>query len=273
MKYLHIITVGVSIIENFKRVGGVENRPVGDNEFWKEMLDDPRFLSDIYKFVSQDPKKNSAELNSFLSVVEKDKNARHEVYFVGTKTPINEICVRTLEKFMRKHGYEVYIPGEVSGYFLEEARFSHEYAVNEFVRDISILIDKLIYITKKKKAEGYRVIFNPTGGLKAHVIACAVAGFLTNCPVYYIHEEFKDVIQLPPLFYIPKGREIEVLKHLKDKKIISGSEFERFKLEYPEEIERLEAYQFVEIYSDEVNTNKMRITDKGLLILEEIKEV
>ncbi len=273
MKYFHTITVGVSIIENFKRVGGVEDRPVRDNEFWKEMLDDPQFLNDIYEFVSREPKKNSAELNSFLSIVEKDKNAQHEVYFVGTKTPINEICVRTLERFMIKHGYKVYILEEVSGYFLEEERFSHEYAVNEFVRDISTLIDKLIYITKKKKAEGYRVVFNPTGGLKAHVIACAVAGFLTNCPVYYIHEEFKDVIQLPPLFYIPKGREIEVLKHLKDKKIISGSDFERFKSQYRDEIERLEAYQLVEVYSDEVNTNKIRITNTGLLILEEIKEV
>ncbi len=272
MKYLHIITVGVSIIENLKRAEKVENRPVGDNEFWREMLDDVQFLNDVYEFVTQDPKKNSAELNSFLNVVEKYKKSEHQVYFVGTKTPVNEICVRTLERFMKEHGYKIYNLQEVSGYFWEEEKFSHDYAVNEFVKGISILIDRLIYIARSRKKEGYEVIFNPTGGLKAHVIACAVAGFLTGCPVYYIHEEFKDVVQLPPLFYVPKGKEIEVLNHLKDKGPISGNDFERFNKQYPEEIERLEAYDLVEIDGGEFEISKIRITNKGLLILEEIKE-
>ncbi len=121
-------------------------------------------------------------------------------------------------------------------------------------------IDKLIYITKK---EGYIVIFYPTGGLKAHVIASAIAGFLTNSSVYYIYEGFKDIAELLPLFYIPKGNKIEILQKLSSKQEISELELEKF----AEEIERLVTYHL--LYVDRNEIHKINITNKGLLFLEE----
>jgi len=270
MNTFYFISVGVSIITNYMKTGKIEQRPVSDNKFWKEKLNDRNFLNEVYEFLASDPKKNSAELNSFLRIASSEPK-ENEIYLIGTKTPVNEICVRTLERFLKERGYVIYTPKEVSGYFWEADTYSPEYAKEEFVRDISLLIDRLIYVAKKKKESGYNVIFNPTGGLKAHVIACAIAGFLTGSPVYYIHEEFNEIIKLPDLFYLPKGREIELLEKLSDKEPRSGSDFKKIEAEYENEIERLEMYGLIELkYGDDGKPYRISITNKGLLFLEKL---
>lgn len=174
---------------------------------------------------------------------------------------------------MKEIQFTIYSPKEVSGYFLESEKYSEEYAREEFLKDTSLLIDRLIYLAEKKKQEGYKVVFNPTGGLKAHVIACAVSGFLTNCPVYYIHEEFNDVIKLPPGFYLPKGKELELLELLKDKKPISGYEYQKIEDEYSDEIERLELYGLLEREKDDAGKYfRTRITNRGHYLLRLKKE-
>lgn len=271
MNKFYIINVGVSMITNYMNSGKIEKKPVSDNEFWKEKLEDRKFLEEIYEFLKEDPKRNSAEMNSFLRIAE-GKPEENEIYLIGTKTPVNEICVRTLERFLKEMGYLIYTPKEVSGYFWEAEAYSKEYAEEEFVKDISLLIDRLIYVAKKKKDAGYRVIFIPTGGLKAHVIACAIAGFLTGSPVYYIHEEFNDIVKLPDLFYLPKGREIDLLRELSDKKPRSGGDFKKLQEKYENEIERLEMYGLVELeYGDDMKPYRIRITNKGLLFLENLR--
>ena len=273
MKVFHIMNVGVSIITNYQKAGKIENRPVSDNQFWNARLDDRSFLNKISEFVLADPWRNSAELNSFLRIINKEGFKDNEIYLVGTKTPINEICVRTVERYFKEQNYLLYTPKEVSGYFWESEKFSENFAKEEFVKDISLLIDKLIYLAQKKKKDGYKVIFNPTAGLKAHVIASAIAGFLTNSPVYYIHEEFQDIVKLPDLFYLPKGKEIYLLEKLSDKVPRSGREFEKLDKEFSDEIERLEAYNMVELESDEgLKPYRIRITNKGLLFLENLRK-
>lgn len=274
MKTFHIVNVGVSLLTNFIKEGKVENRVVSDNEFWRQKLDDRKFLQELYEFLKANPRKNSAELNSLLRIVDKEKNSENGVYLVGTKTPINEICVRTLERFLKEIQFTIYSPKEISAYFWEAEKFSEEYAKEEFLKDISSLIDRLIYVASKKKKDGYNVVFNPTGGLKAHVIACAIAGFLTNCPVYYIHEEFNDVVKLPPSFYLPKGKEFELLELLKDKKPKSGYDYQKLENNYSDEIERLELYGLFEREKDDAGKYfRVRITNRGHLFLELRKEV
>ena len=271
MKNFYIVNVGVSLVSNYMNTGKIEKRPVSDNEFWKEKLGDRSFLEEIYEFLRADPKRNSAEMNSFLRIVEGDPKD-NEIYLIGTKTPVNEICVRALERLLKEKGYLIYTPKEVSGYFWEADTYSQEYAKEEFVKDISLLIDRLIYLARKKKDSGYRVAFVPTGGLKAHVIACAIAGFLTGSPVYYIHEEFNDIVRLPDLFYLPKGKEVQLLKKLSDKQPRRGGDFKKLQTQYENEIERLEMYGLVELeYGDDMKPYRIRITNKGLLFLENLK--
>ena len=276
MREFHIINVGVSIITNYQRSlpdgDEIKKKQLSENEFWTTKLNQPEFLNKIYNFVKEKPKERSAELNSFLRKIEGSSN-QTEVYFVGTKTPINEICVRTLERFVKESGLTLYTPKEVPGYFMETTY--GENRVKSFVNGISDMLDHLVKIAETKKNEGYKVYFNPTGGFKAHVVAMALAGFMSGCEVYYIHEEFNDLITFPPLFYIPKGMEIELLKKLMEKKekYITGAEFNQLLIEFGEEMDRLNHYGLVEYELDDSNRPfRLRITNRGKVILRQLIE-
>lgn len=275
MKEFHIINVGASIVTNYQRSlpesDEIKHAKLSDNKFWKSILDDHRKLNEIYDFVKKEPKKNSAELNSFLRKIEGFKNLI-EVYFTGTKTPVNEICVTTIERYLKDLGFTVYTTKEFPGYFLET--YIGEDRVSSFIKGISEMVDHLIKIARKKKEEGYKVFFNPTGGFKAHVIAMALAGFMTYCEVYYLHEEFSDLITFPPLFYIPEKREKELLEILSDEKPRSGKDCDDLINKYPEEFDRLLNYGL--IFAEKDDTGKIfriKIFERGKLFLRELNKI
>ena len=274
-KELHIISTGVSLLENAKREGLYpQNVSPADEDFWDKILSDSTEIQKLKDFVAKNPRKYSAELNTFLRVVEGKEPKNIWIYLFGTATKSNELARRVISLYLRERGFNLYDPHDVPGYFWEERNFDSEYAKDEFQRGISVLLDRLIYIARKKKEEGYEVFFNPTGGFKAHVIATALAGFLTDSPVYYMHEEFKDVIFFPKMFYLPKGKEIELLKMLSDGEPRSGKEFEKLQREYGEEIERLELYGLVDVKRNEFGEPfRIIITSKGSFILKEIEGV
>ena len=277
MKEFHIITVGTSIITNAQKqkiAGLTGEEKTADEKFWEGKIDDPDFIRKLVEFVKKDPKSYSAEMNTFLRVAEKKKAEDISIYFVSTRTKIGELCKVILEEFLKEKGYNLFTGFEVSGYFWESAYFDEKFAKDSFKKDISQLVDRLIYLANKKKKEGFRIYFNPTGGLKAHVIACALAGFLTNSEIYYMNEEFKDIVFLPFLLYLPKGKELEVLDALSDQVSRRGKEAESFIEKYENEIARLKIYGFVEINeSKDSKLFKIRITNKGKFLLEELKGV
>lgn len=272
MKEFHIINVGASIITNYQKSDKkLKDKRLSDNEFWYKILEDKSQLDKIYEFVKKDPKKNSAELNAFLRKIELFKNKEIEVYFTGTKTPVNEICVRILERFVKEYGFTIYTSKEFPGYFMKT--YAGEDKVKSFTKGISNMLDHLIKLAKKKIQDGYKVLFNPTGGFKAHVIACALAGFMTQSEVYYLNEEFNDLIVFPPLFYLPKGKEKELLEILFDKEPPSGKECEDIIKDYSDEVDRLITYGLIEAEIDDINKIfRIKISNKGKLILKELKK-
>jgi putative CRISPR-associated protein (TIGR02619 family) len=279
MKEFHIINVGNSLLTNLQRSNqgkklGIADILHTDNEFWKEKIDDPNFLNSVFEFLKSNPEKNSAELNTFLKVVKNRNTKNIEVYLPGTKTQSNEICVRTIERFLKEKGFSVLNSTVFSGYFWEARYYDEKFAREEFVKGVAEMLDKFIYLVLKKKSEGYDVYINPTGGFKAHVIACALAGFLTGCKVYYMHEEFKEVVFLPELFYLPKGREVELLNSLRDRRPRSGHEYQKIKDEFEDAVERLKIYGLVEVEMDEEGQEfRIRITNRGILFLKQAEEI
>lgn len=267
MKEFHIISTGVSLLTNAQKDGFFPQIKVSDENHWQRVLEQPEQIEKLTKFLKNNPMKACAEMNTFLRVVEGKDPAKIEVHLFGTKTASSELCRRCIERFLKDSGYIVYTPYEVSGYFLE-ANFDIAFAHDEFKKGISELLDRLIYIANRKIQEGYTVYFNPTGGLKAHVIATALAGFLTGRQLYYMNEEFQNVVFLPKLFYIPRGREIEVLKKFKDNHTLSEMESKQIISSYSEEVERLTLYGLIEIQKD--NTEKLRLTTRGAVIKKEI---
>lgn len=271
MKEFHIISSGVSVLTNAQKAGILpQDRKISDEDYWKSLIDNPREINNLAKFLQDNPYENSAELNTFLRVVKEKDPSQVEVYLFGTKTYSNELCRRVLENYLKTKGFKIYTPFEVSGYFWE-SKYDESYAVDEFKKGISELLDRLIYLANKKMEEGYKVFFNPTGGLKAHVITTALAGFLTDSAVYYMNEEFNEVVFLPALFYLPKGREIEILKELSSKGIISGKEAEKKVNNFTKEIQRLCLYTLIELEEDESNKPyRLKITNKGRLVLDKL---
>lgn len=273
MKEFHIISSGLSLITNAQRNGIFKDKKVADEDFWNEVLNNPQEINRLYNFLSENPKERSAELNTFLRVVEGKDPKNIEVYLFGTKTKSNEICRRVIEIYLKKRGFVIYTPYEVSGYFWE-AQFDESFAKNEFQKGISELLDRLLHLAQRKLRDGYKVYFNPTGGLKAHVIATALAGFLVNAEMYYMNEEFNEVVFLPPLFYLPKGKEVDLLKIISENTVISGSEVNKICDEYGEEIERLVLYGLLELEKDEYNKPfRVKITARGKLFISEIKRL
>jgi putative CRISPR-associated protein (TIGR02619 family) len=273
-KYFHIITVGNSIITNYQKHTGDETikKLKTSSQEWKDLLDNSQFLNEIFNFLKENPRENSAEVNSFEGYCEKKEIKVNKenclIYLTGTKTSVNEIAVRTLERYF-KEKVTLLNPKEISGYFWEK-EIDEKIAVDEFSRGISELLDTLLKVAMKKKEEGYEVVFNPTGGMKPHVITCALAGFMTGSEIYYIHEEFekKDIVILPPLLYLPRGREIELMKEIRKSGAISGYNYEKLKKEYREEIDRLLTYSIVEVDTDEQTGEeyRIRLTNKGKLV-------
>jgi CRISPR/Cas system-associated protein Csm6 len=70
LKTFHILNIGASIITNYTKAGRVENRLVSDNEYRGEKLNASQFLLELYDLSRSDPRKNSAELNSFLRIAQ-----------------------------------------------------------------------------------------------------------------------------------------------------------------------------------------------------------
>lgn len=157
MKEFHIINVGTTIVTNFQKSNFSSQEAKGaklsDNKFWKNFFGDSRQMNELY--LKLELKKISAELNAFLSMIENSKGKQIEAYFIGTKTPVNEICVRTLERFMKDNGFVVYTSKELPGYFLET--YIGEDRVESFTQGISEMLDHLIRLASKKKEEGYEV--------------------------------------------------------------------------------------------------------------------
>lgn len=266
MKEFHIINVGNSLLSNFQKEIN-DKTSQADNEYWKNMIDDVLFMNRIYEFLASSPERNSAELNTFLRVVKDKEPSEVEVYLSGTNTYSNEICLRTIARYLKERGFKIYDNPVFPAYF-REAKYDEKYARDEFVKGVAEMLDRFIYLVLRKKDEGYDVYINPTGGLKAHVIACALAGFLTGCKVYYMNEEFKEVVFLPELFYLPKGKETELLEILSNKVPISGHEYNKLKQNYRDEIERLSIYGLVEVERDEQGKDyRIRITNRGSFFL------
>lgn len=267
MRQFHIVSCGVSLIKNATDEKIIEDHKISDEKYWEEFGGTDNFKK-LLDFFNKDPKKACAELSTFLEVYENEKNKKNiEIYLFGTKTSANEICRKIITDYLEKLGFSLLSGTEVSGYFREAYSKTEEEASKKFVSETSDLLDSLIRLARRKKADGYRVFFNPTGGLKAHVIVCAVAGFLTESEVYYKNEEFKKVLFLPPMIYIPKGKEKEFLKILNDKKTVSSVvEVNKIKEEYSEELERLCSYGMVYVESENGADYRIGITERGKLI-------
>ncbi len=258
MKEFHIVSVGNSLIKNFIDNDSSPTTSMG-NGIWNNLINDSSFLDRMQKFLEKAPMQYSAEINSLLHYCKKKgiKPIDIEVFPVATTTPSNEIALSAICKYFHSIGISVYNPSQFSGYF--GCRSAE--ACENFTKGMIEMLDKMVYIVSCKKKEGYHVCLNATGGFKAYVITLALVGFMTQSEVYYMHEEFDDVIVFPSLFHIPESREMELIQ------ILSANEPDHNYLfnNFPAEISLLCKYHILKI-SEYDGESKIELTNIGKFI-------
>ena len=73
------------------------------------------------------------------------------------------------------------------------------YTANHFkMRGLRSLVATLIALIRRERQQGRAVCLNATGGFKAEIAYATLVGLLFDVPVYYIHEAFRDIIEMPP---------------------------------------------------------------------------
>ena len=271
-KELHIVNVGVSITTNFKKAKQITNLD------FEKLLKEEIKETEIYKFVEKDPEKNSAELNSIYKKIDNDKdenedinNKKYYFYFIGTNTAENRLCVKIIKSILEKDNYFIINPEnkEIPGYYMEDTN-----VYEEFKKGISDLLEHLIKFIDNNKKNYDKIYLNPTGGYKPHVIATALAGFLTEIDSYYLNEKFKKIIFLPSLGYIPNKKEVEfmreICKNLNKREPISGNEeIQKLENKYGRDlIKKLMDFLYIQGEQDENGElYRIIITKKGQLYL------
>jgi len=165
-----LTTVGTSLLGNAKRDLGAAQP------------NDQQFANYLRQ---SDPVRASAETNS-LSRLLQDGD---KVVFLHSQTEDGRRCAEHLCRYFDGQGYAASIH-EVADLSYAESRFK--------MRGLRSLVATLISLIRKERAGGREVLVNATGGFKAEIAYATLVGLLFDVPVYYIHEAFQDIIQMPP---------------------------------------------------------------------------
>jgi putative CRISPR-associated protein (TIGR02619 family) len=131
------------------------------------------------------PEKASAETNSLSRLLRESDHA----IFLHSHTKEGKWCAETLRRHYESEGYRADLC-EVSDLTYTESRFK--------MRGLRSLVATLINLIRRERQQEREVLVNATGGFKAEIAYATMVGLLFDVPVYYIHEAFRDIIEMPP---------------------------------------------------------------------------
>lgn len=165
-----LTTVGTSLLTNAKRDLKVEQP-------------DEQQLSNYIRHTSAE--KASAETNSLSRLLQPGDH----IVLLHSQTEESKRCAETLRRHYEGQGYKVSLR-EVPDLTYAESRFK--------MRGLRSLVATLIDLIRSEKRQGREVVVNATGGFKAEIAYATLVGLLFDVPVYYIHEAFREIIEMPP---------------------------------------------------------------------------
>jgi len=183
---------------------------------------DPVFDS-LLKFVNEDPAAASAELNAFLKYVSLNSHTPPPevgVLIYSSDTGTGYLCASLIQEYLRVRGYTLLTPNPVR---VPKLGMSEEVFDDALTNLLDLVVRRVVSWSRK----GVPVYINATGGYKAEtqflVLAAAIAGAKA---AYYIHETFRDVIELPlPLLRLDRRLE-ELVRIYKEEGGLSPERYE-----------------------------------------------
>lgn len=172
-------------------------------EFLKRATPGDPVFREVLEIVGSDPGRFSAELNSMMAFFN-SLPARHsisevEVYLYPTDTGTARFCANVVYELIRERGVGLlgiakvtpYEPIVVKGFGAGPTFFSE---------GLVELIDKYARLIVSKARQGFKVVVNATAGFKPETTYTALIA-LMSCAwrVIYMHESFREIVELPML--------------------------------------------------------------------------
>lgn len=117
--------------------------------------------------------------------------AKHDtIVLLYTATFESRLCALSLAEHLR-HEYE----------FEVDLREISQLSSNEktFRRGLASFAALLVRLIESQRRAGRTVLLAPGGGFKAQFACSTVVGLLLDIPVFYIHEQFSELIEIPRL--------------------------------------------------------------------------
>ena len=194
------MTVGASIVSN-ALTGNVipyRNLPELEEKLKAGELDKEELLAKLLDFVSKDPKRASAELNTCLDLLEEGRGRQQYVYLLHSDTEVGKLCAGILRDYLVKISRESYGRKIAVRAPIQIKRLGDQ---ERFGEGLANLFERVVMITKRHKEEGDVVFIHATGGFKPETAVAVMAANLpvVGAPVFYLHEHFKKIVRLPAM--------------------------------------------------------------------------
>ncbi|HIP57569.1 MAG TPA: putative CRISPR-associated protein [Ignisphaera aggregans] len=247
--FLHLVTVGTSVVRNAERCTDIDEdvrkrllawaaaRPDSgeDVEAGNQAYPASREFQAVMKCLTSDPRRYSAELNAFIGYLQRlaqqgVKGVNHIITLFSTDTGVGWFSARVIEEYLKSFvDTDLFTTWGVEGHRIAEVR--PPIRVENLGRDFSEGMINLVAkvrseverfrqdVGKRIGFENVRIVANLTGGFKPESGALlAIAGLIGIDSVYYIHEVFRDVVELPilPLRIDPAAEQL-LLNALNDR--------------------------------------------------------
>lgn len=175
-----ITTIGTSILTNR------DQRPWAGWRFgssFPETKEMTNWLKDA------DPRRISAETHTWdrLGILEEPTDI--QVILIHSQTIDGQFCAERLKEYAEQKGLKTNV--------VQIRELSYADAIT-FNRGLSRLVRVLAETIRSYKQHG-EVIIAATGGFKAEIAVSNLVGTLLGTPVYYIYEQFEQLIKIEPI--------------------------------------------------------------------------
>ncbi len=182
MPRLLVTTVGTSLLTNR------DDRPwAGWNGRGGDPLPEAAAVDDW--LAGADAVKASAETNTLRAI---EAQASDHLLFLHSDTPEGRFCSERLQHFYA----EVVKCRDIAGRSLTALGYAHP---SFSQKGLKILVQEAIEAVKQARNKTLQPVFCATGGFKAEIAFLNLLGALLEVEVYYIHEQFREIVRLPRL--------------------------------------------------------------------------
>jgi len=175
-----ITTVGTSLLTNR------DGRPWQGRGF-KDPLPDPDAVAAWLQ--TADPRRASAELHTWFRLGLFEYPAHERVRLIHSHTPDGQFCAECLGAYAKTQRLDAQMID------VDKLSYTDAAAFNRGLRELVYVLAEQI---RAARAQG-EVALAATGGFKAEIAVANLVGALLDTPVYYIYEQFEQLIKLEPL--------------------------------------------------------------------------